>query len=315
MTREIIATYVPLSAEEQEMQYRAFMTQNQFEALECKLNESVIIEQLLGLDYINNIQLSSGCNINDVEKWLKNSWNTERLLRFTYESFDGKSLSFSIQWAFPQIYYSVFSLILAYFRVVGFTERSHSAVIKKIGQLFNEGKYPSIISFIATGGIRNITFNNIEMTSGYESIHFNRNDNNTINNQICQFLKTTRELELRNKKQNIKIPLRNRKGYKENFNQEDWEQVSSRLGYSNILSLLYRKRIKSNYRDIDTFLSEHLDADILFNSIIEIIGKMNIIHEIFVAKGIGLDRYFNIVTSINYDFVSERYEKINGIIT
>lgn len=310
----INTSFIPRSREEMKLQFSAEMTQYQFEALECKLNESTIISLLNSLDYINNLRLSQTCNYIDVEKWLKNSWNTERLLRFTSDSFTGNSLSFSIQWAFPQIYYSAFSSILAYFRVVGFTERSHSAVIRKFGMLINDGKYPIAISFRAIGGKNNIIFNDINMKPGYDSIRFIRSDPESVNNQICQFLRSTRKIDLENKKSNVRIPKKNGKGYKKNFNQNDWEIVSSKLGYTSLLSLLYRKRLKSNYRDIDTFLSEHLDASTLFNSIIKITSCINLIHEVFVAKGIGLSRYNQIVNNINYDFVTNRFQVINSII-
>lgn len=307
--------YIPQSREEKELQFSAEMTQYQFEAIKCKLEEPTILTQLKNLDYINNIRMSHTCDYSDVEKWLKNSWNTERLLRFTRDSFTGNSLSFSIQWAFPQIYYSTFSSILAYFRVVGYTERSHTAVIRKFGIQIDEGKYPTAISFRAFGGKNNINFNDINLTPGYDPIRFVCSDPNSVDNQICQFLRATRKIDLKNKKSDIKINRSNGRGYKKNFNYDDWEVVSNRLGYTSLLSLLYRKRIKSNYRDIDTFLSEHLDAATLFNSIVYVVNIINLIHETFIIKGIDRIRYQQMLNRIDYDFVRERYRIIDSILS
>lgn len=309
------AIYIPESREEREMRFSAEMTQHQFEALECKMAQSSIISQLRTLGYIDEIRMSATCEITEVERWLINSWNTERLLRITKDSFTGNSLSFAIQWAFPQLYYSAFSSILAYFRVVGFTQRSHSGVIKKCGALINEGKYPTAISFRATGGKNDITFNDIAETPGQESIRFLRSDPDSVNNQICQFLRSTRKIDLDNKKPDVRIKRKNGRGNKKSFNQSDWEFVSSKLGYTNLLNLLYRKRIKSNYRDIDTFLSEHLDAPILFNSIIGIINSINLVHESFIAKCISKARFIQVVEGVNFEFVNSRYEIIDMIIS
>jgi len=306
--------YIPQSREEKELQFSAEMTQYQFEAIECKLEEPTVLTQLGNLDYLNNIQMSNSCDILDVEKWLKNSWNTERLLRFTRDSFTGNSLSFSIQWAFPQLYYSVFSSILAYYRVVGFTERSHSSVIRKFGMLTNEVKYPVAISFRAFGGKNNIIFTDTNLTPGYEAIRFVSTDPDSVNNQICQFLRSTRKIDLANKKSNIKIRNSKGTGNKSNFNHEDWENVSNKLGHTNLLSLLYRKRLKSNYRDIDTFLSEHLNATTLFNSIVNIANIFNLIHESYIIKAIGQTRYGEILNNIDYDFVLGRSIKINDML-
>lgn len=306
--------YIPQSREERELQFSAEMTQHQFEALECKLDESLIVTQLHSLDYLNRIRLSSGCSQTEVKKRLLNSWNTERLLRFTNNSFSGNSLSFAIQWAFPQIYYSAFSSILAYFEVVGFTERKHTTVIRKFGMLLDEGKYPSAISFYASGGKGNIQLHNINHTPGHEPIRFVSSDSDSVNNQICGFLRATRKIDLDNKKPDIKIRKKSGEGYKINFNSDDWEYVSTKFGFTGLLSLLYRKRLKSNYRDIDTFLSEHLDAKILFTAIVNVINMLNLIHETFIMKGIGVTRYNQIIDDIDYDFVQERKRKIVEIL-
>lgn len=306
--------YIPQSREEKELQFSAEMTQHQFEALEYILDESNIVSQLNSLDYLNNLRLSRGCDYSEVKKRLINSWNTERILRFTNDSYSGNSLSFAIQWAFPQIYYSAFSSMLAYFNVVGFTERKHTTVIRKFGMLLDEGKYPPAISFYSSGGKDNIQFHNITHTPGQDSIRFVRSDSNSVNNQICGFLRSTRKIDLDNKKSNIKIRKKSGKGFKSNFNRDDWEYVSQKLGFTNLLSLLYRKRLKSNYRDIDTFLSEHLDATILFASIVKVINIFNLIHEMFIMKGIGITRYNQILNDIDYSFVQERKSTIERII-
>ena len=306
--------YVPETREQRELRYSAEMTQNQFQAILSKCETATIINQLQTLPYMQQLRRSRIADIAEIGKWLKNGWNTENLIRFTHQSFNEDSLIFAIQWAFPQLYYSVFSTLLAYFETVGHTEKSHTSVLRKFGSLAETGRYPETISYLANGGIRNIHFHGVTESPGYQAIQFDVRKNDLIENQICHFLRSTRRIDLARKKEKFRIPKKSGKGNKKIFNDEDWEKVSDSLGYTSLLSLLYRKRIKSNYRDIDTFLSEHLNADSLFEAFIQIANGLNMIHETFIAKSIGLDSYNKIVSDLDYEFLKERAGVVSSLV-
>jgi hypothetical protein len=109
-----------------------------------------------------------------------------------------------------------------------------------------------------------------------------------VEGQVAQFLCATRRIDLDEKKGDIKI--QNKGGTRRKaFRPEDWAKVSAALGYTSIFSLLYRKRIKANYRDIDTFLHEELDAEALSLDLLNIVSTLNFVHEVFIAQAAGVD--------------------------
>src|SRR5690606_1551068 len=79
------------------------------------------------------------------------------------------------------------------------------------------------------------------------------------------------------------------------LNAEQWARVSGKLGYTSLMSLLYRKRIKANYRDIDTIAFAGIDALTVHSSLIHVVTATNFVHEAFVAAALGKDRYAALV--------------------
>ena len=93
------------------------------------------------------------------------------------------------------------------------------------------------------------------------------------------------------------------------FDQSDWEQVVANLGNTSVLSLLYRKRIKANYRGIETFLSPKLDGSALFKALRRIVASINAVHEMLIAKSVGSHTYNQLIASVpasEFDFVTAR---------
>ncbi len=82
---------------------------------------------------------------------------------------------------------------------------------------------------------------------------------------------------------------------KANLNTKDKETVSKGLGYTTILSFLYRKRIKSNYRNADLFVYEKLNAKEIFDDIKYILNKLNLVNETYIMKSIGIKDYKQIL--------------------
>jgi hypothetical protein len=111
-----------------------------------------------------------------------------------------------------------------------------------------------------------------------------------VNTQICQFLKATREKDLRERKKSMSFKAKSGKR-KRNLTDAEWTKVSDSVGRTSLLSLLYRKRIKSNYQEIDTFLNPHIDATALFNDVIHVVSCLNLIHESMLASAMGLSAY------------------------
>lgn len=304
-----------LSKEEQDLFFRAKMTQHQFDAIAYKLNLSVILNELKSIRYFQKFKKSQVCDIKEVEKWIKNGWNTEYLIKSNLDELEGDVLRASLPWAFPQAYYSAYTIGLAFFNVAGLTESSHNSVISKIGKMMYEGKYPQTISFLTCGGPKNVVFSNIINYALPNSLYFTLKPE-IIDAQICQFLKATRKNDLEEKKLTINCTTTTGKK-KKKYSAKDWEKVSDKLGFTSIFSLLYRKRIKSNYRDIDTFLCPKLNPEIMYEDILKIISTINIIHEAYIIKGIGIDRYSSLTSKLLPDvknMVERRMLRISRII-
>jgi hypothetical protein len=267
--------------------FAARMTKVQFAALAVRLDLSRVIsstEDLLSRR-LRHRRAANALDKRIVGGWLRNGWSTEYLLELNRDSLKGESLRHSLHWAFPQAYYSVFALTLAYFKATGLPEDSHKAVIKKFGQEVMEARYPEALCFAATKA-EPIVFNGLLSTQLSSSIAFDRDNPATVDGQIAQFLNATRKLELKGRKSDIS--LKTKTGTKRKvFRAQDWRQVAEKLGPTSLLSLLYRKRIKANYQDIDTFLHYEIEPTSLYEDLLCVVGAVNFVHEVLIAKAVG----------------------------
>jgi len=290
--------------------FPAKMMTRQFLALRDYICSKNVEADLRQTAQRNRFRKCANYNRDETKKWLTNGWNTENILSMSKDFFNDNANSFAIQWTFPQAYYSCYCISLGFFKTAGFTENRHSTVIKKIGCLIKEGKYPDFLSFYADGGMYQINLSGVSKSSVSSTVEYNPCDERSMQNQIAQFLKATREKDLKEKKDNVKRHTKQGKK-KKNFNKEDWEVVSDRLGPTNILSLLYRKRIKFNYDKIGIIYSKDLDANKIYDSLRYIVSKINLVHEAFIYKILGENEY-NIIIQSNRlpEFVHDRLEVI-----
>ncbi len=265
--------------------FAARMTNCQFGALANRLAPGRVASELESLLRARRPTKSHTYDKAVVAKWLKNGWSTEQLLRFNQVGLHGDALRHSLHWAFPQAYYSVFAVCLAYFKAVGYTEESHAGVVRKFGLEGKAKRYPPSIAALAHGG-KVVSFTNLSNTVLPTSLSFDPQDAATIDGQIAQFLRSTREMDLKARKTDMRI--RTKRGtIKKALSEADWTSVSDSLGYTSLLSLLYRKRIKANYRDIDTFLHEELEVAPLYEHLLRTVGAMNFTHEVLLAAALG----------------------------
>ncbi len=290
--------------------FSAKMMTRQFRALKDFISSKNVEVDLGQTMHSNRFRRCTNFNRVEAEKWLTNGWNTENILMMSKYFFDDPANSFAIQWAFPQAYYSCYSISLGFFKTAGFTEDRHSTVIKKIGCLIKEGKYTDFLSFYADGGMYQIILNGVSRSSIDSTVEYIPGDESSMQTQISQFLNATREKDLKAKKEDVKRYTKQRKR-KKSFNREDWDIVSDKLGQTNILSLLYRKRIKFNYDDIRSVFSGDLDANTIYNSLQYLVSKINLVHEAFIFKILGEAEYNIIIQSRDRpEFVRGRLEVI-----
>jgi uncharacterized protein (UPF0332 family) len=304
--------------ENQELWYRAEMTHRQFASLSHKLVSSDIENEIINLDFFfNRLEKAKNLNFDEVEKWLKNSWNTENVLIQNKSIIESTGQSFAMQWAFPQAYYSTFGSLLAHFKALGYTQESHSAVLKNFALLVEQKKMPESICFYCTGGKKNYSFVNIVKPDDVAPMDFDTGNIKTIDNHICQFLKTTREIKLDDKA--IDMKLKSRPGQKrKNLSTAKWQRVSDATGHTTIMDLLYRKRIKANYQDIDTFSSTQFKGLEVLTNLSAVVSRLNLINETYIAKAVGLNNYEAMLNrhlkKVNNDTVKARFETTRTII-
>jgi hypothetical protein len=298
-----------------EERFSCLTTHNQFAALAHKLSSADLPAELAAIPYFGRVRKSPSCTSAEIEQWLLNAWNTEVVLTNNETIIKDTKEPFAIQWAFPQAYYSCFATILAKFIALGYTERSHTTVLKKYGTNTNDSKIPRSASFLSNGGMRNINYHNITKPRSVSQHQLDLTNPATVDNQICQFLKSTREIDLQDRAEKTKKEFKNKSGSpKKYLNATDWVKVSDGLGFTGLLDLLYRKRIKANYRDIDTFTSPHLDGLRLLRDLTTIVDRFNLINEAYIAKAIGKSDYQIIITKHHYAKPENRFNEFKLLL-
>jgi hypothetical protein len=296
--------------------WAALTTVNQFKALGLYA-EHCIRQSGSWSSYRSSLRIRqrNRIDISQVRLLLVNSWNTERLLRSTLNHFSGPGSGFVAQWAFPQSYYAAFNSTLASFATSGFTESSHAAVRKKISDLASRGALLNELNIVVDGGLNKLEIQGISSTTqDFCSSRLNNSDFEEVKRHLISFFRSTRRMHLEDKKPDLKIRTKDGKRLKVSFRNEDWDRVSSALGMTSWLCLLYRKRIKSNYRDIDTFLSPRFDTEAVLGGLITFTNVFNLINEINIVNHLGSQELRNWMP-LGADFIDERLSFIDNHTT
>jgi hypothetical protein len=293
-----------------EMYFRARMTNSQIEALAYYLRQDRIkpaIVRFLGGNF--KFKRHVKYNRDKCTRYLVNSWNTERVLR-EQRNLDDEAKKFAIQWAFPQAYYACFLQILSFFKASGAGETSHAAVVRKVGQLLVSGRYPKELMWYADGGLHEIKLTGVQKYQMPSSYYLDLENHDSVQNQIAQFLSSTRKKQLEDRRQSIKEKFRTAKGnIKKRLTAEEWCKVSDSLGVTNVISLLYRKRLKANYEDIDTFLASEIDGRLIMDGLCGIVSNLGFVHEAMLARTLGKDEFREVVkgSKTREKFISQRH--------
>jgi hypothetical protein len=303
----------------EEFEPNVLTTNNQFKALNYFLDEEKIIEDLITLNkFKKQKQIILKNEIKGkIKILLQNSWNTELLLNKNLEFFE--ELNLALHWGFPQAYYSVFSNLSALYKVLNRTSTlpeylTHKKAIKTFGELTKNDYFPEKISFYSSGIRSKQIYNNIirNTTDFNPCSSFYETDKNIIQTQISSLLKATRNFQLE-KLRNEKLKEIKKKRLKKELE----EKLSENLGITTILNFLYRKRIKANYDDIDTLLSNQIQPKLIFNSLIKIVRILNMLSESYILKIIGPEEYRDIIKEIKIKdktLVNARFEYLNSLI-
>jgi hypothetical protein len=175
------------------------------------------------------------------------------------------------------------------FRITGYTAVSHTATLKLFGELCSQGKYPSQVGFYATGGMHDRTAPDLAYKPR-SPVYLWDGDRESTETQIAQFLRSTREDQLqqrRKKMANAFLTRGKEPRPKKKLSSADWKKVADSVGCTTVLDLLYRKRIKSNYRDITTFLAIEIQGPSIVMALTRILDSFSLVNEYFMAHALG----------------------------
>jgi hypothetical protein len=280
---------MPVDPDWTDLEFAAQMTGRQFRAIELRICTRELFAQLPVCRKFKRAKKSVACDLGEVRRWLLNAWNTELLMQLSgpvVEDAGGPTL----QWLFPQAYYAAYASALAFFQVAGYTEVAHTAVQRRFAGLAFNGQYPPIISFTLDGPPKSLTCDQLDPADESRPIYFHPGDSGSIDRKLYQFLKTTREIGLKKKADDLEFETAAGEPRKR-FRDEDWKETSEALGKTGLLHLLYRKRIKANYREMDAFLDSGFPPKTLWQSLKNIVSAVGYVHECLICRAVGKGWY------------------------
>jgi hypothetical protein len=238
-----------------------------------------------------------------VGKLLMTSWSTEYALRATAELGNEEYLRHALHWTFPQAYYTIFAGLQAFLYTLNIKTNNAEVARREVGRLVVRNAYPRAIGYYAAGPYPDFTIHRLPL-AGYKPSLQIPSKEIEAQAQIGQFLRTTRKMqaqEIRQRVQaNSQTALRSPKTGKvlDKWNASHWHQITWRIGYTTLFDLLSRLRISSTNKEIDRFVEAEIDFKLFHESLLEIVSYLNGIHESYVAKAIGINKYQQLVAAL-----------------
>lgn len=266
------------------------------------------------LDYFNKLSLRNAAfDIDQCKKLLWNAWSTEHALRLALKLDNPEYYRFSLHWSFPQAYYSIYLAMTALQHSQGADSDNHEKSIKVFGNSVKCGHYPAAISFSSQGLYERFTYHELPLFNGFPK-SFNglsRIDSlDMAQVQIAMFLKSTREKNAEHKRERLeekkdKQFLTKTGEFRKTFRADHWNMVYRAIPQTTLLNMMYRLRIKANYRDIESFLHADIDFKGFCEALVSLVDYMNFVHEAYLMKVIGKTKYEFILTNFPKDINGE----------
>lgn len=259
-----------------------------------------------------------------LKKLLLSCWSTEYALRATAELGDEAYLRNALHWTFPQAYYTVFAGLQAFLYTTGVKTNNAALIQREVGRLVVRNAYPKAIGFYAAGNYNDFSVHRLPLAAYKAGLQIAGKEIDA-QAQIGQFLRTTRKMKavsVRTQTQaNPNTAIRNPKTNEilNRWSAQHWQQITWRLGYTTFFDLLGRLQISNSQREIERFVEADIDFALFHNSLLNIVTFLNGIHESYVAKALGLEKYKQLLEELpahlKESFPAARYnEKIVPVI-
>lgn len=234
-----------------------------------------------------------------VRRWLTNAWSTEYFLTNISADLGDEAIAYAVHWAYPQAYYAVFALRMALATAVGNNEDTHQKVIRRFGDDARNGRLPDSLSICVTGIKKDWKHYKIPEVPFDTDTRLRRFDKNSVIGYVGSLLRGTREYDLSRLRQERKKEFKTKQGrLRKSLSKDNWHQIADKLGPTNIMSFLYRKRIKANYDDVDAFHNDVVEAPQLLADIKSVVRAFAIVHETLICQRIGRDSYEELLSRV-----------------
>ena len=248
-------------------------------------------------------------------KLLHTSWSTEYALRATAELGDENFLRNALHWTFPQAYHAIWSGLQAFLHTTGIRSNNGLLLRREVGRLVVKNAYPRPVSFYAAGAYGDFSIHRLPLAGYKAGLHIASQEIDA-QTQVGQFLRTTRKMKAQWTRQqmqaNPNTAIRSQKTGRllDKWTAAHWQQITWRLGYTTIFDLLGRLRISQTNREIERYVEADIDFRLFHASLLNIVSYLNGVHETYVAKALGLERYRQLVAELpahlQAGFVQER---------
>lgn len=282
--------------------------------------------KLKKISYYNKLKLrNERFDIDECRKLLWNSWSTEYAFNLARMLDNSDYYKFSLHWNFPQAYYSIYLAMTAFHETQGVANEVHEKSIKLFGNSIRNHHYPECISFFSMGLYNEFEYLNLPNFSSFPPAFSGLARINSLKDaqlQIGSFLKSTRIKNAKDKRdraeKNNDKRFYNKKGsFRKSFQKEHWDIIYRSIPETTILNMLYRLRIKANYKDVESFINAEIDFKRFHRSLSSIVSYLNYIHEAYFAKVVGIKEYEKILNEFNghitEDRALKRFEKISNL--
>lgn len=293
---------------------------NHFEAIYRNIDKETEMNQVTSLLTWKKFRPFMNDNrVYYIKAMLLNAWNTEFSLRGVAKTPDSHFINHSLHWTFPQAYFSVFYSARALMGTQGIYTADESVLSKCMANWVEKGFYPGSVGYYSSGNYNDFSIHRLPSTEIQPSVDSLKDEDDVVSH-IAQFLKTTRRLKAKKLREVIQTnddtALKNKKtgDLILKFSKEDWEKITSQLPVTTVFDLLGRLKYSENNREIDRYLNANVAYDAFHESLIGIVYYLNLVHEIYLVKALGIETYQNLLNELpvylQNGFVYERFNQI-----
>ncbi|QNE40287.1 hypothetical protein F1C16_12310 [Hymenobacter sp. NBH84] len=254
-------------------------------------------------------------DVQAITRLLHTCWSTEYALRATAELGDEDYLRNALHWTFPQAYHTILAGLQAFLYTTGVRGNNPSLIRREVGRLVVRNAYPRPVSFYAAGSYGDFSIHRLPLAGYKAGLHIAGKEIEA-QAQIGQFLRTTRKMKAQWTRQQVQnnpnTAIRSQKTGKplDKWTAAHWQQITWRLGYTTIFDLLGRLQISQTSREIERYVEADIDFSLFHQSLLNVVSYLNGIHETYVAKAMGLERYQQLVADLpkhlQHGFVQDR---------